>query len=140
MKDSYKRRPHDFKRRILKVILTDRADLIKEEYRILNLIKKDEFGTKYYNFVNNAGVTRGNAGKQHSVETKLKISTTKKLNPTRYWQGKTRSKETNDKISKTKTGTIQSEEHKLKNSNRIKELWADPIWRQNMINARRKSI
>ena len=56
MKDSYKRRPHDFKRRILKVILTDKADLIKEEYRILNLIKKDEFDGGVYNIGNEKNV------------------------------------------------------------------------------------
>lgn len=42
------------------------------------------------------------------------------------------------KISESKKGTIQTEEHKMKNSLKIKELWQNPIWRENMLHARRK--
>ena len=35
-------------------------------------------------------------------------------------------------------GTIQTEEHKQINSQKIKELWKDPIWREKMLEARRK--
>lgn len=52
MRDSYKRRPNDFKRKIIKKIYTNRKDLLEEEYRYLYLIKDEELGKKYYNLSN----------------------------------------------------------------------------------------
>ncbi len=55
MKSSYRRRPHDFKRRILKLSYFDsRKDLLEEEQKWLNLIKDEELGKKYYNLKKNA--------------------------------------------------------------------------------------
>lgn len=139
MRQSYKRRPHHFKRRIVKIITTNKNDLSLEEHRYLSMIKKDEFGTKYYNFVNNASVTPGHTGRKHSEESRRKMSESHKKNPTNYWKGKKRSEETKSKVSKSKMGTIQTEEHKRVNSEKIKELWKDPIWREKMINARKRS-
>ena len=48
MRDAYRRRPNDFKRRILN-ILTDRKLLLDEEHKWLSLIKLEELGVKYYN-------------------------------------------------------------------------------------------
>ena len=48
MRMSHKRRPNDFKRRIIKKVY-DREILFKTEAYYLNMIKKDEFGKKYYN-------------------------------------------------------------------------------------------
>lgn len=49
MRDAYRRRPQDFKRRIIMRIYSSRKDLFEEEYRILSLIPEDELGTRYYN-------------------------------------------------------------------------------------------
>jgi len=49
MTRSYKRRPTDFKRRILSVITTSKQDLLLEEYKWLSLIKDSELRVKYYN-------------------------------------------------------------------------------------------
>lgn len=48
MRKSYRRRPKDFKRKILKRNI-ERCDLLEEEYRWLSLIKEEELGQKYYN-------------------------------------------------------------------------------------------
>lgn len=50
-----------------------------------------------------------NTGRKHSVETKTKISETKKHNPTRYWLGKKRpmDDETKKKISRALKGKRQ---------------------------------
>ena len=48
MKNAYKRRPHDFSRRILATNLP-REILIETEQRWLNLIQPEEVGKKYYN-------------------------------------------------------------------------------------------
>lgn len=52
MKDSYKRRPHDFKRKILSKIYTNKKELLEEEFKWLSFIKNDELGKKYYNLHN----------------------------------------------------------------------------------------
>ena len=50
MRNSYKRRPGDFKRRILARVTTDRSDLLIEEQRWLNMIRDSELKGRYYNF------------------------------------------------------------------------------------------
>lgn len=75
---------------------------------------------------------------ESSYETKKKISETKKRNPTRYWLGKTRSEEDRKKMGLPKQGITHSEEHKKKNSQKIKDLWKDPIWREKILLARKK--
>lgn len=138
MKSAYKRRPHDFKRRILKRMKTDRKGLLEEEHKYLSTLSSEELGTKYYNLKNNAHFTRGNSGRKHSDETKRKISEAKKKNPTKYWEGKSRDEGTKEKISKSKIGKSQEKSHREKNSKRMKELWKDPIWREKQMKARRK--
>jgi hypothetical protein len=54
MRDAYKRRPKDFRRRILARIYTNREDLLNEEQRWFSHIKKEEFGIRYYNINGNA--------------------------------------------------------------------------------------
>lgn len=49
MRDAYRRRKDDFKRRILSRIYTDRKDLLDTEQKWINYIKPEEFGRKYYN-------------------------------------------------------------------------------------------
>lgn len=46
-------------------------------------------------------------GKQHTEETKAKISVSKRANPTRYWEGKERSEETKAKISEAQKGVTK---------------------------------
>lgn len=48
MRDAYRRRPDDFKRRILKRDIP-RDQLLNEEHKWLQLIKDEELGKKYYN-------------------------------------------------------------------------------------------
>lgn len=52
MRKAYRRRPNDFKRRVVKRIYTTRSDLLKEEYRWLQMIPKKYLGSRYYNHVN----------------------------------------------------------------------------------------
>lgn len=82
MKNSYKRRPQDFKRRIIKRIYTDKKDLLKEEYRYLRLIKKEELGKRYYNLRRteyNLNAASSRLGKTHTEEAKQKIKEKRKL-------------------------------------------------------------
>lgn len=49
MRNSYRRRPEDFKRRILSSGISDRETLYEEEQRWFNFIKPEEIGKRYYN-------------------------------------------------------------------------------------------
>lgn len=49
MRDAYRRRPDDFKRRIVSRITTSRQELLEEEYKWIQLIPTDQLGRKYYN-------------------------------------------------------------------------------------------
>lgn len=95
MRKSFRRRPEDFKRRILTNNINDRKEVLIIENKWLKLIKNDELGVKYYNLQNkdfnhwssdpdklltiseklskaNKGVSR-NKGRKLSEETKQKI-------------------------------------------------------------------
>ena len=48
MRDAYRRRPQDFRRKIISNNVS-RDILLEEEYKWLSLIKDDELGNKYYN-------------------------------------------------------------------------------------------
>ena len=49
MRQAYKHRPNDFKRKILKKIYSSRKDLLNQESRWLSLIKEEEIKIRYYN-------------------------------------------------------------------------------------------
>ena len=49
MRDAYKRRPNDFKRRILVTNIQCRNQLLLEEHKWLLMIKEEEIGNRYYN-------------------------------------------------------------------------------------------
>ena len=52
MRNAYKRRPEDFRRRIIKRIYTNKKEMFTEEYNYLKLIDKKNLGKKYYNLNN----------------------------------------------------------------------------------------
>jgi hypothetical protein len=73
MKQSYKRRPHDFRRRILRRDIKKQF-LKEEESRWLNLIKSEELGKRYYNL---SKIMNGNGWEKDKLRTeeeKKKIS------------------------------------------------------------------
>jgi hypothetical protein len=49
MLNSKKRRPEDFKRRVISKIYTNRQDLFLKEQEWINLIKPEEISKRYYN-------------------------------------------------------------------------------------------
>lgn len=49
MRNNYRNRPLDFKRRILSKVFTNRQDLLQEEQRFLDMIHPEQFGRRYYN-------------------------------------------------------------------------------------------
>jgi len=101
MRDAYRRRPQDFKRKIIqKNILKE--SLLSIEHKWLSLIKDHELGTKYYNrYTTNTALRlawAANKGRKQSIE---EIQKRAKSNT-----GKKRTEETKRKISESNTGKI----------------------------------
>lgn len=119
MKQGYKHRPEDFKRRILSRVYTHKKDLLQEEFRWLNQIKDSELGKRYYNLQNHHfghwssteysnNIISKLKGRKHSEETRRKISEAQ--------IGKKRvfTEEHKKKLSESRKGIVFSEEHKKK--------------------------
>lgn len=73
---SYKKRPYDFKRRIITKIYTCKKDMFEEEYRFLQMIKTEEIKKRYYNL--NRGAINHYHGNKDSKKIYEKISATLK--------------------------------------------------------------
>ncbi len=77
-------RPTEFRRRIIKMIAVEEMKI--EEYRLLNMIKEDEFGKKYYNLKHGKpkGTAPWNKGKINAIsdEARTKMSTARLGKPT----------------------------------------------------------
>lgn len=153
MRQSYKRRPKDFKRRILQHNLPKQI-LKEEEYKWLKMIKKEELGKRYYNLtvaLNGNGWIKGSP---RSEETKKKVSEGLKrawkenritVNDSHFAKGSAPwnkgksgmySKETIEKISESVSKSLKgkpsrskgykhTDEWKKTNSERLKQQWAD---------------
>ena len=80
MRDAHRRRPEDFKRRIISRVITSIEDLILEEQRWLDKIKHEECGARYYNVTLNS-TSPTMRGRKHSEETKNKMSIASKGKP-----------------------------------------------------------
>lgn len=152
MRVSYKRRPNDFKRRIIKRISTCRSDLIAEENRYLSMIREDEIKPKnpmprYYNLNlyawelwHSAEQSRKTVGQKISEAKKGKpqpctpekaraISEAKKksFDKRKEETGSKFTEEHREKLSKAFTGRKHTEEWKQKQSERLKQQWSSGV-------------
>ncbi len=147
MRKSYRRRPQDFKRRILKKIYTNKVDLLEEEFKWLSLISDSELGKKYYNLrKHHYGHWTNDPDKSLSISEKIskskkgvpstmdeealklraeKISQVKKQKfQERLEQtGSKFTLEHRHKISVVQKGTTRSEESNAKRSESMKRAW-----------------
>ena len=78
MKQAYKHRPYDFKRRLLKTNITDKFKLLEEEYKWLSLIQDEELGKRYYN-LHNHHFGHWSANSESYITTTEKISKTLRM-------------------------------------------------------------
>jgi len=150
MKKAYKRRPDDFKRRILKIVITNRQDLLNEENRWLSMIKKEELKIRYYNH-HNTEFGHWSTDEKRRAEIGQKISKTNKgmkiefSDPVGRGQkiaegkrkafekrkketGECFSEEHREKLAAKKRGTTRSPEAKAKLSETLKNKYASG-WR-----------
>jgi hypothetical protein len=135
MRKAYRRRTQDFRRRILKTGLS-REQMYIEEQRYFDMIDPLELRVRYYNLnlsykkpwhsypdsVKTVGQKISHSKKGKSVgpcapETAAKISSANK--------GRVFTEEHKEKLRQAKLGSRQSEEWKLKNSERMKQQWSN---------------
>lgn len=120
MKNSYKRRPKDFKRRILSKVYTTKQDLLHEEYRWISKIKDDELGKRYYNLHNHHfGHWSTDENKRLTVGQKISASPNRNANISKANKGRVISEETRKKISETVSKTM-TPEHRALLSEKVK--------------------
>lgn len=145
MRHTYLERPQDFRRRILELVSTGHADLLKAEQRWLDMVPRADFGGRYYNL---SASVRGmlllspeaqkearrkaglaNRGRKHgprSEEWCRKISEGRKGKGV----GRVFSDETREKIRVAVTGKKHSEETKQKISKNTRKQFSDPSARE----------
>jgi hypothetical protein len=121
MRDAYKRRPQDFKRRILARV-SSKEELFKKEHYFLQMIKPEEIRNRYYNLHREEQKYFGysNKGLKHgpcSEETKEKIRVATK------GVKKTYTEESYQRLKDTLTGRKHTQEWKDANSKRMKAQW-----------------
>lgn len=133
MKNTFNRRPQDFRRKILKTNLS-REEMYVEEQRYFSMIKSEEIKIRYYNL----DLADKNVWHKYPESIKTigqKISYKKKgkstgpCSPEKAAKiseantGKKRTNEVKEKLRQLKLGTKHSQEWKKENSKRIKEQW-----------------
>lgn len=124
MKQGYKHRPQDFKRRILKRNIP-KTKLHEEEYKWLKLIKDDELGKRYYNLNNHHfGHWSTDENTHLSVREKVSLKTKEAMNTPEMrekmqpvWEAnrnRVHSEDEKRRRAKSNTGKKRSEETKRK--------------------------
>lgn len=109
MRDAYRRRPNDFKRRIISRVY-DRSKLLDEEFKWLKLIPDDLLGKRYYNLKKHHYGHWANSDNRMTVAEKLAQYTGEKSS----MYGKTHTDETKIKMSKASKGKLKSADHRKK--------------------------
>lgn len=116
MRNNFKNRPEDFKRRIVSRIHTSIEDLIVEEQRWLDMINLYELNEKYYNKTKSS-TTPSTKGYNHTTETKIKISLGNK--------GKKLSDDTKQLLREANKKQFEDPYQIQLRKQKSKELWSD---------------
>ena len=130
MRKAYRRRPEDFKRRVISRVSSTRADLLTEEHRWLSLIGDNELGKRYYN------MTKHHPGHWTTTENAKsigqKISESHNANPNwgAWSKGKSLSEDTKQKLREANASQFQNPEQIEMRREKSKELWSDPVYRE----------
>ena len=135
MKASYKRRPHDFKRRIIARIYTSRADLHEEEYRWLSMMKQEELhGPRYYNIRNHHFNHWSNSPiDRRSIGQKISEAPNRRENISKALKGrKLRTEKQKANLREAHSKQFANTEQRVLRSNLMLDKWQDPIYKSQM--------
>lgn len=110
MRNAYRNRPHDFKRRILKRISTNKEELLREEHRWLLMMKPEELkGNRYYNVYNHLFSHWSSADEKIQDVTSKIITKESNLKRSISLKGRKTSEETRKKLSVIATLNMTTE-------------------------------
>ena len=129
MRDAYKRRPEDFKRRILVRVYSEREDMFLYEKKFLSMINDEELGKKYYNLQKYLSHWSIDSNKTASLKERLSYSLRGDKHPN---FGKKLSEETKEKIRKKHLGKLMSNESRKKMSEAKKGLFLSDTIKNNL--------
>ena len=122
MKQGYKHRPNDFKRRILSRVFTNKKDLLEEEYRWLSMIKENELGDRYYNLHNHHfGHWSTDENSKMTVGQKIAAAPNRKQNISKAMKGRKPSDKTIEATIKSHQGKTYDEIHGTERSAEIRK-------------------
>jgi hypothetical protein len=128
MKSAYKRRPEDFKRKIIKKIYSSKKDLLEEEFKWLSKIKPEELGNRYYN-LHNHHYSHWSTCEASTLSLKQKLSASAKKNAqdpayrAKYLEGlKTRDNRSSDLIVRQKRRESMIGKNTGKDNSKAREL------------------
>jgi hypothetical protein len=130
MREAYRRRPDDFKRRIINKI-NSKDLLVIEEQRWLDMIKKNEVGVRYYNKTLKSATPSTN-GYKHSKETIEKIRSSNK--------GKIVSEETKQKLRESAQKQFSQEKNRTLVSDKTKQMWKDESYAKRVREAMKSGV
>jgi hypothetical protein len=113
MRDAHRRRPQDFKRKVV-VRGIDRETLLEEEHKWLDKIPDNELGKRYYNLRKHKwGHWSTDENRRLTVGQKISASPNRNANISKANKGKVISEETKRKLSVSVSKTM-TEEHRAK--------------------------
>lgn len=130
MREAHRRRPNDFKRRIVSRT-NDKDLLVTEEQRWLNMIKPHEIITRYYNKTLKS-TTPSMRGFKHTEESKRKIGESNK--------GKVRSEEFKEKLREANRKQFEDPNQKELRRKRSLELWQDEDYVKRVKESRKNGL
>jgi len=136
MKQAYKHRPEDFKRRILSRVYTNKTDTFLKEQEWLNLIKPEEIRHKYYNLHVTVGHWTMYPDKVKTVGDKISLSHRDDPNWGSWNIGKVMTDETKEKIRKANKIQFENEEQREMRRQKSKDLWNDPEYQEKQMKRR----
>lgn len=130
MRAAYRRRPTDFKRRIIATISTCREDMFIEERRWIGMIRDEQLGKRFYNLRKNAQPP-SHSGLKRKEETRKKI----RINTNKQWADPIGRQKFVD-AAKARAATTKGKYHLSSNG---KKVCSDPVVQAKMAKGRQAS-
>lgn len=139
MRDAYRRRPTDFKRKILKSNIVSLKEMFDEEAKFLSRIKTEELGKRYYNLHNvNKNHWSANESSKLTVGQKISNSPLRNQRISEANKGKKVSEKTKQKLREANEKQFQDPTQVQLRKQKSKELWSDPAYLEKQQKTRSK--
>jgi len=141
MRDAYRRRPEDFKRKTIMKVQTNIKDLLTEEHKWLSLIKDEELGKKYYNLrKHHWSHWSTDENSRKTVGQKISASPNRNENISKGNTGKVRTEEAKQKYRELNKKQFENPEQREMRRQKTIEQWKNPEFRANFISKNKGKV